>query len=103
MGESALNNAYITVDKVYNSISFVLAISSCVFVLFSWKQPIMILSQRSMMLALAVCVIVVSAGGLFGEPSPSPACWKVTLTRYAGMSAFFCNIDMQGVSCVAIS
>jgi len=55
----------------------------------------MILSQRSMMLAMTVCIIAFSGAQVFGPGSPNPNCWKRAVVKYFFISAFYALITVK--------
>lgn len=84
----AITDAYESLLVWVNSICLSLSILALLFIMYHWKSPVIILSQRGFLVSTVICLIISNAAYFAGSSTISE-CWVHYILYYVSMNAFF--------------
>jgi hypothetical protein len=85
---SALVDAYKALLLWTNSVSLALAAVGALFLLYNWSSPVVLLSQRWLLLSICLCVLVESSS-YFAGSATTTECWINYLLAFASSACLF--------------
>lgn len=85
---AALGAAYKALLLWCNSVSLSLAAVGALFLLYNWSAPVVLLSQRWLLLSICLCVLVDSASYFAGSETTAD-CWTNYLLSYTSSAGLF--------------
>merc|ERR1719453_3001462 len=91
---ATLKAAYSTLLVWTNSLVLVEAALGLLFVIWFWKRPIMVLSQRGFLLAVPI-LLGVGAGAYFVGSSTTQECWVHYLMFQISFQMFFAALTAR--------